>query len=365
MSSAPGAPFGLTKPRSGPKGLTMNTTTSRRAITASLFALGAALAAGPAKSAQRWGHGDGGDRHGNGGGNGHGDHGGARGDRGPRGGGDRGPRGQGGGQPHAAPPPQRSFQPNESGAPPTAPRRFSGSGGGQPNWRSDRPERGGAPHTAPAWRSEDGGPRRGFANGDRGPRDQGPRDQGPRDQGPRDQGSRELGARDLRGGDNERGRGQWAGRSDFRSDGPRSGDRGPTRNSGPRNSGPRGNDRGGRDWVRNHGNDHAWGRGDWNRTSVRRIPEGRYFGRSQITVCERYFRRRCVLFSSGWRGPWRRPWRVGYVIPAYVSYWPLPYDCYYDLPPCPYGYDYCQVDGGDILLISLLTGLIIDAILFL
>lgn len=100
---------------------------------------------------------------------------------------------------------------------------------------------------------------------------------------------------------------------------------------------------------------------------MRRISEGRYFGRSQADFCQRYFRRRCVSYSSGYYRyrRWDRPWRIGYVIPSWCHYRPLPYDCYYDLPECPYGYDYCQVDSGDILIISLLTGLIIDAILFL
>jgi Ni/Co efflux regulator RcnB len=97
---------------------------------------------------------------------------------------------------------------------------------------------------------------------------------------------------------------------------------------------------------------------------VRRISAGRYFGRRQVDLCERYFHRRCALYSEGFRGRWRHPWRVGYVLPAYVTYWPVPEDFYYDLPECPYGYDYCQVEGGDIVLISLVTGVVVDAILF-
>lgn len=68
-----------------------------------------------------------------------------------------------------------------------------------------------------------------------------------------------------------------------------------------------------------------------------------------------------------WNYPsWRRPYRdyrVGYYMPDWMYWEPVPWDLYYRLPPAPYGCRYVMVDR-DILLIALSTGIILDALLY-
>lgn len=60
---------------------------------------------------------------------------------------------------------------------------------------------------------------------------------------------------------------------------------------------------------------------------------------------------------------WNRPYVIGRPLPGHLRYTPIR-DGYYDgLPPCPNGYYYANV-GGDILLLSLASNLIVDALLF-
>lgn len=65
---------------------------------------------------------------------------------------------------------------------------------------------------------------------------------------------------------------------------------------------------------------------------------------------------------SGWRRPHRR-YVVGYILPDYLYWDPVPYELYYQLPPAPYGCRYVVVDR-DILLIAISTGIILDALLY-
>ena len=55
-----------------------------------------------------------------------------------------------------------------------------------------------------------------------------------------------------------------------------------------------------------------------------------------------------------------RKWRKGYPLPAGVTYYPLPADLIYRLPPPPPRHQYVRV-ASDILLIAIGTGLIVDA----
>jgi Ni/Co efflux regulator RcnB len=68
-----------------------------------------------------------------------------------------------------------------------------------------------------------------------------------------------------------------------------------------------------------------------------------------------------------WNYPnWRRPHRayyVGYPFPDYLYWEEVPYELYYRLPPAPYGCRYVMVDR-DVLLISLATGIILDALVY-
>jgi Ni/Co efflux regulator RcnB len=79
-------------------------------------------------------------------------------------------------------------------------------------------------------------------------------------------------------------------------------------------------------------------------------------------VIGRYYDRHYRWWGEpGWRPPYR-PWRVGYAFPRHLHYYPVPYDLYRRLPPPPYGCRYVRY-GDDILLISLATLLVIDAII--
>ena len=55
---------------------------------------------------------------------------------------------------------------------------------------------------------------------------------------------------------------------------------------------------------------------------------------------------------------------MGYILPAYIDWYPLPDDLYYRLPPAPYGCRYILVNG-DIVLIAVPSGLVLDALLVL
>ncbi|MBL8548525.1 MAG: hypothetical protein JNJ73_00965 [Hyphomonadaceae bacterium] len=98
---------------------------------------------------------------------------------------------------------------------------------------------------------------------------------------------------------------------------------------------------------------------DW-----RAVPQGRYFDRGYASVIGRYYNHHYRWWGEpGWRTPYR-PWRVGYYLPAYASYGPVPYDLYRLLPPPPYGCRYVRY-GNDILLIAISSLMVLDAILWL
>lgn len=203
------------------------------------------------------------------------------------------------------------------------------------------------------WRGEDGqGAERGEGDGHRG-----------------DQTGRWRGGEQNNGGEDGRGR-DW-GRDD------RGGDR--DWNGGHRNGRDWGHD-GRRDWADND----RW-RGDWERNrhdqryrpywnthrdfsnprfhDWRRIRYGYFFDYGYARIISRYYGRDYYWWSyDGWHRP-HRPWRVGYVIPAWLWWEPLPWDLYYMLPPAPYGCRYIYADG-DILLIAIASGVIIDALLY-
>lgn len=67
---------------------------------------------------------------------------------------------------------------------------------------------------------------------------------------------------------------------------------------------------------------------------------------------------------KGWCGPHDRRYRVGYALPSYVRYQPVPRDLVVELQPVPVGYQYVMVDQ-DVLLISQASHQIIDAITLL
>lgn len=95
----------------------------------------------------------------------------------------------------------------------------------------------------------------------------------------------------------------------------------------------------------------------------RHVPYGRYFDNSYARIVGGYYGGNYRWWSyPSWRRPYR-PYAVGYVLPAYIDWYPVPYDLYYQLPPAPYGCRYILVDG-DILLIGA-TGLVLDALLVL
>lgn len=203
-------------------------------------------------------------------------------------------------------------------------------------------------------------------------------------------GQRDWGRNDGRGGSEEwRGRDRENGRdwgSDDRHRG-REGWRDGARDRDWANNGRREHQRG-RDWHREGRRDWAdnehwrrqWDHGrhdqryrrhwhthtdfahpryhDW-----RRVRHGYYFDHGYARILSRYYRRDYYWWSyDGWRRP-HRDWRVGYVIPAWLWWEPLPWDLYYMLPPAPYGCRYIYADG-DILLIAIASGIILDALLY-
>ncbi len=60
---------------------------------------------------------------------------------------------------------------------------------------------------------------------------------------------------------------------------------------------------------------------------------------------------------------WSRPYVIGRPLPGNLRYSRIRDGYYGGLPPCPDGYYYANV-GGDILLLSLATNLVVDALLF-
>jgi len=97
---------------------------------------------------------------------------------------------------------------------------------------------------------------------------------------------------------------------------------------------------------------------DW-----RNVPRGGYFDDGYARIVGGYYHHNYYWWSyGGWDRPYRR-WEVGYILPDYLDWEPLPYDLYYELPPAPYGCRYVMVDG-DILLIALSTGIILDALMY-
>lgn len=146
--------------------------------------------------------------------------------------------------------------------------------------------------------------------------------------------------------------------------------------------------RGGRDWGRDGRRDwrdddrhrQEWDRGrrdsrydryrrthrDFDRprySDWRHVRHGYYFDAGYSHIVYSYYGRRYYWWSyDGWRRPYRR-WSVGYGIPSWLYWEPLPWDLYYRLPPAPYGCRYVYADG-DILLVAIATGIILDALLY-
>jgi hypothetical protein len=98
-------------------------------------------------------------------------------------------------------------------------------------------------------------------------------------------------------------------------------------------------------------------------TDWRNVPRGGYFDNGYARIVGSYYHRNYRWWSyGGWDRPYR-PWRVGYIWPSYLFWEPVPYDLYYELPPAPYGCRYVYYDG-DILLIALATGIVLDALMY-
>lgn len=183
---------------------------------------------------------------------------------------------------------------------------------------------------------------------------------------------------EWRDGDRDR-RGDWNGRD--RGDNWGQDDRGRHDRDGHRDR-YRGNNDWGRDWNgHNRGSD--WRRWDWNRdhhnydrwrsshrdfyrprySDWRHVRHGYYFDDGYRSIVRLFFGSDYYWWSyPNWRRPYR-PWRVGYYLPDSIWWEPVPYDLYWRLPPAPYGCRYIMVDR-DILLISVVDGLILDALLY-
>jgi hypothetical protein len=139
------------------------------------------------------------------------------------------------------------------------------------------------------------------------------------------------------------------------------------RNWGRNDHGQGGDDNRDRDWRKHERwRQHAHLQRDFDHpryTDSRHVPYGRYFDNSYARIVGGYYGGNYRWWSyPSWRRPYR-PYAVGYVLPAYIDWYPVPYDLHYQLPPAPYGCRYILVDG-DILLIGA-TGLVLDALLVL
>jgi hypothetical protein len=111
--------------------------------------------------------------------------------------------------------------------------------------------------------------------------------------------------------------------------------------------------------YRGYGGDYGWNR-RWN--DWRAIPHGGYFGRDHAHSLHRHWGGTYYWWNySNWRRP-IRGYRVGYILPSHLYWEPVPWEIYQWLPPPPYGCDYVMV-GRDILLISLHSFLVIDALI--
>lgn len=172
----------------------------------------------------------------------------------------------------------------------------------------------------------------------------------------------------------------WAARNWGRNDRRQDSGRG-ARHDGPREwshdhrgRGDWGGGRRGHDWGRDDHRGRDWRtHGHWRRhahlhrdfdhpryTDWRHVPHGSYFDHGYARILGGYYR---WWSYPSWHRPYR-PYAVGYILPAYIDWYPLPDDLYYRLPPAPYGCRYILVNG-DIVLIAVPSGLVLDALLVL
>lgn len=97
-----------------------------------------------------------------------------------------------------------------------------------------------------------------------------------------------------------------------------------------------------------------------------------YFGNSDRRIVDDYY---APEFRSGHCPPGlakkgsgcvppgqARKWRKGYPLPQGVVYYDLPPDLIYRMPPPPRGHRYVRI-GPDILLLSIGSGIVIDAMI--
>ncbi|MDR0716290.1 MAG: RcnB family protein [Azoarcus sp.] len=107
------------------------------------------------------------------------------------------------------------------------------------------------------------------------------------------------------------------------------------------------------------------------RAEPRRAPppsahfESRHRGAANDYFRRAYVKGRCPPGLSR-RGPncvptHARAWRRGYVLPRTITYYDVPHALLVELPPPPHGHRYVRV-AGDILLIAIGTGMVIDAL---
>lgn len=172
------------------------------------------------------------------------------------------------------------------------------------------------------------------------------------------------------GGDNWRRDGNRRGDDNWRRDDDRrEGDAWRDRRRGDRQYA--GNNRDDDYWRHGRRDEERWRRWrhthrDWDRPRYRdwhSVRHSHYFDRGYAVIVGGFYGHNYYWWGyDGWRRPYRR-WAVGYYLPDYIYWEPIPYDLYYRLPPAPYGCRYVLVDR-DILLIVVSTGLILDALLY-
>lgn len=105
---------------------------------------------------------------------------------------------------------------------------------------------------------------------------------------------------------------------------------------------------------------------DEQRQSQRHF-EGRHHADVRNYYVEQYQTGRCppglAKKNNGCMPPGQaRQWQVGQVLPRHVVYYEVPAPLAVRFGPPPYGHRYVRVNG-DVLLIAIATGLIVDALL--
>lgn len=116
----------------------------------------------------------------------------------------------------------------------------------------------------------------------------------------------------------------------------------------------------------NYGRDYRFNGGDKRGHDYGRYQPRRptvYIPSNDRIVIKKYYATQPVVYRPV--GPVYKPaWRVGYSLPHYVTYRPVPNRLLNRLQPIPVGYEYVRVND-DILLITQATRIVLDAITLL